>query len=186
MPYTSGSYALYTPGNPVVSGTTISSTAFNNTMNDIASALSTCVLKDGTQTVTSNIPMSSFKLTGLAAGSSSGDSVRYEQLTAAVGTVTQNSQNAGYTLVLSDAGKHILMATAGTFTIPSNASVAFPIGSAVSFVNATTSCTIPITSDTMTLAGTSTTGTRTLAANGIATALKIGTTSWIISGTGLS
>jgi hypothetical protein len=38
----------------------------------------------------------------------------------------------------------------------------------------------------MTLAGAGTTGTRTLAANGIATALKIAATSWIISGVGLA
>ena len=100
--------------------------------------------------------------------------------------VPQNSQNAGYTTVLTDSGKHILMATAGTFTIDSNANVAYPLGTVLTFINGTTSCTIPITSDTMTLAGTATTGTRTLAANGIATAIKIGTTSWIISGTGLT
>ena len=105
---------------------------------------------------------------------------------AALMSVPQNSQNAGYTLVAGDAGKHIYMATAGTFTIPANASVAYDIGTAVTFVNLTTACTIPITSDTMYLAGVGTTGTRTLAQYGIATALKVGATTWIISGTGLS
>jgi hypothetical protein len=46
--------------------------------------------------------------------------------------------------------------------------------------------TIAITSDTMTLAGAGSTGSRTLAANGIATALKISSTGWMINGTGLS
>jgi hypothetical protein len=81
------------------------------------------------------------------------------------------------------------MATAGTFTIPANSgggSVAFPVGTVVTFVNNTTSSSIAITTDTMTLAGTATTGTRTLAANGIATAYKIASTSWLISGTGLT
>jgi hypothetical protein len=100
--------------------------------------------------------------------------------------VPQNAQNSGYTCVLGDAGKHILMGTAGTFTIPANASVAYPLGTVLTFINNTTSSTIPITSDTMTLAGSATTGTRTLAANGIATAIKVGTTAWIISGTGLT
>lgn len=100
--------------------------------------------------------------------------------------VPQNSQNAGYTCVLADAGKHILMATAGTFTIPANASVAYPTGTVLTFINNTTSSTIPITSDTMTLAGTASTGTRTLAANGVATAIKIASTNWIISGAGLT
>ena len=105
---------------------------------------------------------------------------------AALMSVPQNSQNAGYTIVAADAGRHIYMATAGTFTIPANASVAFAIGTAIGFVNLTTACTIPITSDTMYLAGTGATGTRTLAQYGIATALKVGTTTWIISGTGLT
>lgn len=100
--------------------------------------------------------------------------------------VPQNSQTTGYTAVLTDRGKHILMTTAGTYTIPANASVAFAIGDVLTFINGTTSCTIPITSDTMTLAGSATNGTRTLAANGIATAIKTGTTTWIISGTGLT
>ena len=105
-------------------------------------------------------------------------------------TIAQNSQSAAYTTVLSDANKHILHPTADnnarTFTIDSNANVAYPIGTAITFVNQINTVTIAITSDTLTLAGTGGTGSRSLAANGIATALKIGTTSWIISGTGLT
>lgn len=41
MPYTNGTFSLYTPGNPVVTGTVIASTWANNTLNDIASALTT-------------------------------------------------------------------------------------------------------------------------------------------------
>ena len=94
MPFSSGTFSLYTPGNPVVSGTTISSDTQNNTMNDIATGLSTCVLKDGTQTMTANIPMNSFKFTGLAAGTTAGDSIRYEQLTLATNG-TQQSTGSG-------------------------------------------------------------------------------------------
>jgi hypothetical protein len=106
--------------------------------------------------------------------------------------IPQNSQSAAYTLVLADAGKHILHpstdATARTFTIPANNSVAYPIGTAVTFVNQNGAGTvsIAITSDTMRLAGAGTTGTRALAANGVATAIKIASTEWIISGTNLS
>lgn len=104
--------------------------------------------------------------------------------------ITQNSQSAAYTTVLADGGKHILHPTADnnarTFTIDSNANVAYPVGTAITFVNQINTVTIAITSDTLTLAGVGTTGSRTLAANGIATALKIASTSWIISGTGLS
>lgn len=106
--------------------------------------------------------------------------------------VPQNSQSAAYTLVASDAGKHILHpsadTTARTFTIPANGSVAFPIGTVVTFINQDSAgvITIAITTDTMRLAGAGTTGSRTLAANGIATAIKLTSTEWIISGTGLT
>lgn len=110
----------------------------------------------------------------------------------AADSIEQNSQSGAYTLVLADANKHILHpsadTTARTFTIPANSSVAFPVGTAVTFVNQNGAgvVTISITTDTMRLAGGGTTGSRTLAANGVATALKITSTEWIISGTGLS
>lgn len=80
MSFSSGTFSLYTPGNPVVTGTTIQSSWANNTLSDIATGLTTCVLKDGTQTITANIPMSGFKLTGLGAATVAGDALRYEQL----------------------------------------------------------------------------------------------------------
>ena len=104
----------------------------------------------------------------------------------------QNSQSAAYTTVLSDSGKHILHpsadTTARTITIDSNANVAYAIGTAITFINQNAAgvLTIAITSDTMRLAGAGTTGSRTLAANGVATAVKITSTEWIISGTGLT
>lgn len=105
--------------------------------------------------------------------------------------VPQNSQTVNYTTVAADAGKHLLHplgAGAGdTFTIDSNANVAYEIGTAITFVNmATDSVSIAITSDTLRLAGAGTTGTRTLAQYGIATALKTGSTEWLISGTNLT
>ena len=107
-------------------------------------------------------------------------------------SVFQNSQSAAYTLVIGDAGKHIFHpsadATARIWTIPANASVAFPIGTAVTFVNQNAAgvITIAITTDTLRLSPGGTTGSRTLAANGMASALKVTATEWIISGSGLS
>lgn len=104
--------------------------------------------------------------------------------------VPQNSKSAAYTTVLSDSGKHILHPSsdnnARTFTIDSNANVAYPVGTVLTFINMINTVTISITSDTMTLLPAGTTGSRTLAANGIATAVKIASTSWVISGTGLT
>jgi len=50
----------------------------------------------------------------------------------------------------------------------------------------TVTCSVAITTDTMYLAGSGTTGTRTLAARSTATALKTDTTNWLISGAGLT
>jgi hypothetical protein len=103
-------------------------------------------------------------------------------------TVPQNLQSTSYVTVAADSGKHLFTSTGSiTFTIAANASVAYPIGTAITFVNTNaSSITIAINSDTMTLAGGTNTGNRTLAQNGVATALKIGATSWLISGSGLT
>jgi len=105
--------------------------------------------------------------------------------------IPQNSQSASYTLVLADAGKHIFHpsgdANARTYTIPANSSVAYPIGTAITFINMTSQVvTIAITTDTMYLSSAGTTGSRSLAQYGSATAIKITSTNWLISGSGLT
>ena len=101
-----------------------------------------------------------------------------------------NSQSADYTAVLADSGKTILHAIADdnarTFTIPANSSVAYAVGTVLTFVNLINTVTIAITTDTMYLAGDGTTGSRTLAAYGVASAVKVDSTTWIISGNGLT
>ncbi len=105
--------------------------------------------------------------------------------------IPQNSQSANYTLLITDAQKHIYHPSTDnnvrTFTIPANSSVAYPIGTAVTFINrAAATQNIAITTDTMYLGGTANTGTRALATNGMATAIKTNTTEWVISGTGIT
>lgn len=107
--------------------------------------------------------------------------------------VPQNEQTGSYTLVLSDAGKHIYRAsgTAATWTIPAASSVSYPIGTVLTFINlSATSVSIAITTDTMYLSSAGTTGTRTLAQYGYATAIKVSGVSssgvWVISGSGLT
>lgn len=105
--------------------------------------------------------------------------------------IPQNSQSAAYTTVLGDNGKHIYHpstdANARTFTIDSNANVAYPIGASITFINETSQVvTIAIASDTLVLAGTGSTGSRSLAQYGAATAVKVTSTRWYISGSGLT
>ena len=98
----------------------------------------------------------------------------------------QNAQTGAYGLVLADNGKHISITTGGV-TVPANSSQAFPIGATiVIYNNSGSSQTISITTDTMRQAGTTNTGSRTLANYGLATLLKVNTTEWVISGAGLT
>jgi hypothetical protein len=112
--------------------------------------------------------------------------------TTAVGflSIPQNSQSAAYTTVLADSGKCIYHPTtdanARTFTIAANASVAYPIGTVIQFVNMTSQVVTIANNDTMYLAGAGTTGNRSLAIYGVANAMKMTSTTWIITGSGLT
>lgn len=61
----SGVYNL-PAGNPVVSGTTISTTWANNTMNDIASALTGSLAADGQTPATGNLNMANNRVTAVS------------------------------------------------------------------------------------------------------------------------
>jgi hypothetical protein len=120
----SGTYNL-PAGNPVVTGTTISSSTTNTTNSDIATALTNCITRDGQSTPSANLPMNAKKLTGLAAGTTAGDSVRYEQIqyinsVASAGTSGQVLTSAGtgaptWTTPTSPAGTYLPLA-GGTMT----------------------------------------------------------------------
>lgn len=87
MPYNgSGVFTVFSPGTPYVTGTTISSSVANNVNGDFATGLSTCLLKDGTQTATAVIPF--------AAGISS-TKITFTTTTGIVGSTTNDSAAAG-------------------------------------------------------------------------------------------
>lgn len=83
----SGTFNINTAGQPVVTGTTITSTAFNLLTADLATGLSTALTKDGQSTPTANIPMGAFKITGLGAGTAATDAAQYGQLQAGATTI---------------------------------------------------------------------------------------------------
>lgn len=113
MAFAGGVYTL-PAGNPVVTATTIQSSWANTTLSDIATALSTCILKDGTQTLTANIPMAGFKLTGLGAGSAVNDSVRMVQVQ--LGSIIYLTGTAGTNTVTAAASPPLTsLATGQTF-----------------------------------------------------------------------
>jgi hypothetical protein len=100
----SGTYSL-PAGNPVVTGTTISSTTQNTTMSDVATALTNSIAKDGQTTPTANLPMGGFKHTGLGAGSAATDSANLGQI-----------QSQAYIALASVAGTDTITASTSPVT----------------------------------------------------------------------
>jgi hypothetical protein len=136
---------------------------------------------------TANIGIEAASFTGLAAAATTASTA------ASVGYMGIPQSATTTTLVIGDAGKHIYVNTSGqTLTIPAATSVAYPIGTTITFIAgpSASTVTIAITTDTMYLTGTGTTGSRTLAAHGMATAVKVSGTSssgvWYINGSGLT
>jgi len=101
-----------------------------------------------------------------------------------VRTIVQNSQTSAYVLVATDNGKYISITTGGV-TVPASI---FTAGQNIVIYNQSSSVQT-ITqgaSVTMTLAGSTTTGNRSLAANGVATVLCTGSNTFVITGQGLT
>ena len=91
MPPFNGSGGVTQPSGsiyPATANTLIESAKANTSIADIYTMLASCVVKDGQQTITANIPMAGFKLTGLGAGATNGDAIRWQQSAAGVMTTT--------------------------------------------------------------------------------------------------
>ena len=101
-------------------------------------------------------------------------------------TVPQNSKTSAYVLESSDSGKHISITTGGV-TVPANV---FSTGDTITiFNNSSSNQTITQGSNvTLRLAGTASTGNRTLSQYGVCNILCVSgiTTTFVISGSGLS
>jgi hypothetical protein len=193
-----GSMAAQNANNVNITGGTIGSgVTFNGNTSGTASNVTGVVAIANGGTGTTTAPLARTAL-GAAASGANTDITSLEQDVAIVATgtigaesigfrgVPQNAQTSAYALTLNDNGKHISITTGGV-TIPANASVAFPIGATVAiYNNSGASQSVAITTDTMRQAGTTNTGTRTLANYGLATVTKVGATTWVISGAGIS
>jgi hypothetical protein len=112
--------------------------------------------------------------TGAITSSNLADAVGYKGLPSSL-------QSGGYNLAMADQGG--MVRALGSVNIPANSSVAFPVGTTITVYNNTSSNqTISITTDTLRLAGTATTGSRTVAQRGFATLVKVDTTEWVATG----
>ena len=197
MPWSgSGTFLeLTAPEFPAVPGEIIYAEYFNAVIRDILEGFSNAITRDGQSPALANLPMGGFKHTGVGVATATGQYLTFDQATSLY--IPWSQKSADYTLVLTDAGKGFEHpasdATPRTITIPANATVPMPHGgegyaTAVTFVNYSDGAlSIAIAGgDTLRLAGSATTGTRSLAKYGLATALKTGATTWLISGTGLT
>ena len=171
-----------------------SAASWNSDIVGLNTATGTLVTLAGTETLT-NKTLTSPTLTTPALGTPASGILSSCTVdgTDAIGfrNIPINSSSAAYTAVLADSGKIIFHpstdTTARTFTIPSNANVAYALGTALSFINMTSNVvTIAIAADTMYLSSAGTTGSRSLALYGSATAIKMTSNTWLISGSGLT
>jgi len=169
---------LTVAGNVSANGATLSPTELGY-LDGVTSAIQTQLNAKAGSGANTDITALDQDVTVTATGTIAANSIGYRGL-------PQNSQTASYTLALADAGKHISITTGGV-VIPANSSIAFPVGTAVVvFNNSGSNQTISITTDTLRQAGTANTGSRTLAQYGLATCVKVASTTWVISGAGLS
>jgi len=99
----SGTFVINSTGQPVVTGTVISSTAFNALTADLATGLSTALTKDGQTTPTANLPMGTFKFTGMGAGSAATDSANIAQVQNSFGSFLTVSGTDTITATVSPA-----------------------------------------------------------------------------------
>jgi hypothetical protein len=103
--------------------------------------------------------------------------------------LTITAKTASYTLTMADAADDFITMNGSnlTLTIPANASVPLPAPTLFTVYNlSTTPLKIAITSDVLTLTGTSTTGTRTVAPNGQCNLVKLAAMAWFASGVGVT
>lgn len=77
----SGTYNLLTNSwNPATNGVSATAVDWQNLINDVASALTQSLSADGQTPITGNLNAGNNKITGLAAGTGAGQSIRWEQV----------------------------------------------------------------------------------------------------------
>lgn len=145
--------------------------------------------KTFSSTISANISGTAYNITQYTINQNLGTSnnVSFNTVSDASGNlreIPQNSKTSSYSIISSDSGKHISITTGG---ITINTSTAFTAGQVVTiYNNSSNNQTITSTGVTIYLAGTASTGNRTLGQRGIATILCVSSNTYVISGSGLT
>jgi len=106
-----------------------------------------------------------------------------------IGSPQVSGGATAYTLALADAGDHVYFTggTTATLTVPTNSSVAFPIGTTILALNNNSSnLTISGAGVTFQLVNSASTGNRTVATKGMASLIKVATDTWWVTGPGVT
>lgn len=99
MPFDgNGNYVPISPPDfPAVPGTTIRASQYNNEINDIASALTDCVTRDGQSPATSDLPMGNNKHTGVGIATAKDQYARVQEVQSGLYTTLTSISVAGTT-----------------------------------------------------------------------------------------
>lgn len=115
----SGTYSL-PAGNPVSSGSVISSSWANTTLSDIATALTGSIASDGQTPITGNLNMAGNKITSLGTGTLPTDAPNLTQVTTAVAITGGNIDNTPIGQTTANVGKFTTLETTGEATFGLN------------------------------------------------------------------
>jgi hypothetical protein len=174
---------------PYVAGTTITAATVNQEMDDIATALTGSMARDGQSPATANIPMGGFRITGLANAVASTDAAALGQITAAqagavakAGDTMTGALNFAPWVDLASAGTTDIGAQTsnnvritGTTTITSFGTAASGVTRQLRFAGAltlthnATSLILPGAASVVTMAGDT------------ATAISLGSGNWVVT-----
>jgi hypothetical protein len=182
--------ALSVTGN--ISGGNLSGTLITGTLSTAAQPNITSVGTLTSLTVTGNVTGGNLTTgaqvvaTGNITGANITATANIADSKGDVRSIPVNTQNTGYTLQASDAGKVINM-TMGNVTVPAGV-FASPFGQAITIYNDQNASNAVVSGAgvTMRLAGTAATGNRTLARYGLATVVCVSANTFVISGAGLT
>ncbi len=106
-------------GQPVVPGTTISSTTFNALVVDLGVELTKSVCTDGQAPMIAPLQMGGNKITGLSAGVAVGDAIRLDQLTSGLAPyLTSAAAAAAYLPLAGGAMTGQILIKEGTASVP--------------------------------------------------------------------
>jgi hypothetical protein len=183
-------------GGNILGGANVNATTHTGTTVSVTSNVTGGnILTAGLISATGNITAGNLTTAGLASTASlsvTGNTATVTTANYSIGylNIPQISLAANATAALVDSGKHYYSTTAGNLqlTLPDNANVAFPVGTALSVVLQAAGNVLVVTqpSTTLYLGGNSTAGNRVISTYGMATIMKVATNTWFINGTGVA